>query len=107
MICNKLVDPNCSQATNPTRYTNNIIQTGISLLIIVGIIFFVFNFIMAGYSFITSQGDPKIIESAKSKITNAFIGLIVIFSLFAILRLIGVIFSIPELSSLNLSWPTL
>jgi len=107
MICNKLVDPTCGQSSNPTTYVNNVVQTAFSIFIIIGVVFFVYQFIMSGFHFISSQGDQKKIESAKSEITYALVGLVVIFSVFAILKLMGTIFGISDLKSLQITWPTL
>ena len=62
---------------------------------------------MAGYHFINSQGDPKEIESAKDQLTNAFIGILVIFVVFALLKFVGYILGINNLENLTLSLPTL
>lgn len=41
-------------------------------------IYSVFNFILAGYQFISGSGDPKRIELATSKIWQSVIGLIIV-----------------------------
>ena len=106
-ICNPLLK-NCQQQTeNPTVYTNNIIQAVFSIFLIVGVIFFILNIILAGYNFINSQSDPKKIESAKLQLTYAFIGILVIFVVFALLKPIGYILGINGLENLTLSLPTL
>lgn len=55
-----------------------------------GIILFVM-FIIAGFKFITSQGDPKALEGAKGTLTHAIIGLVVLVLAFVILVLIKTI----------------
>jgi len=106
-ICNPLIK-NCQQQTeNPTVYTNNVIQAVFSIFLIVGVLYFVWHVVMAGYHFINSQGDPKKIESAKDQLTNAFIGILVIFVVFALLKFVGYILGINGLENLTLSLPTL
>lgn len=47
-----------------------------------------FNLISAGLKLMTSRGEPKTVESAKSKITTSLIGILILFSSFWIVKLI-------------------
>ena len=112
MICNKLIDPNCSgtQTANPKAYFNGVVQAVLSIFMLVGIIYFIWHFVMAGFHLIASHGDPKKYEEARNEITYALMGILVVLSIFAILKLVGHVFGIPGLSNLGsptLSWPTL
>jgi hypothetical protein len=49
---------------------------------------------MGGIKWITSDGDEKSVEGARSQITNALIGLAIVFAAWAILRLIGILFGV-------------
>jgi hypothetical protein len=69
-------------------------------------IFLIFAFIMAflylllgGFDWITSGGDKSKLESARNKITNALIGLIVVAATWAVMSLVGqfVGISFPDL----------
>ncbi len=44
---------------------------------------------IAGYRYITSQGNPEQIEKAKKNLTYAVVGVIVAYSAFLIIRLVG------------------
>lgn len=105
-ICNKLIDPTCSgtQTTNPQKYFNRVLSTVIDIFLIVGVIYFIWHFLMAGYHYMASQGDAKKIEEAKNEITFAFVGLAIVFSLFAILKFVGAVFGI---NITTIQWPTL
>lgn len=105
-ICNKLTDPSCSgsETSNPKSYINGVISAVVDIFLIVGVVYFVWHFLMAGYHFIASQGDAKKIEEAKHEVTYAFVGLAVVFSLFAILSFVGTVFGI-EIT--NIKWPSL
>ena len=46
--------------------------------------------VVAGIQYTTSQGDPAAIKSAKSRIVNAVVGLILLSLMFVILKIIGV-----------------
>ena len=105
-ICNKLIDANCSgtQTTHPQAYANKIVQTVIDIFLIVGVVYFVWHFLMAGYHFMSSQGDAKKIEEAKHEITYSFVGIAIVFSIFAVLKFVGAVFGIDIT---NISWPSL
>jgi len=109
MITNPILDPNqqLEQVTNPQAYANSIVQLLFSIFMFVGIIYFAYHFIFAAYHFIGSQGDSKKIEEAKHEITYCFVGLFVVFAVFAVLRVIGLVFNIPGLDTLRLTFPTL
>jgi len=46
-------------------------------------------FVLGGLQMMTSQGEPKAMQSAQAKITNAVIGFIIIIVAFFIVQLIG------------------
>ena len=71
--------------------------------IIGGLVFF-FIFVMGAIRWITAGGDKAASESAHKTITNAIVGLIILFSIFAIINLIEVIFGI---NILKFPFPTL
>ena len=45
--------------------------------------------IIGGLQIMTSRGDPKAMQAAQSKITNAVIGFIIVFLAFIIVQLLG------------------
>jgi len=106
-IENPLLKDSSSIAQNPQKYANNVIQTIFSIFFIVAVIYFIWHFIMAAYHMISSNGDPKKWEEAWHSITYALVGLVLVFSLFAILKFAGNIFGIEGLKTLNLLWPSL
>lgn len=61
----------------------------IYVLIIGGGIYALFNFILAGYGFLGSGGDPKRLEAAWSKITQSIIGLLFMASALVLAAIIG------------------
>ena len=61
--------------------------------------------IYGGFSLMVSGGDPKAVQGAKSKITNALIGFVIIFAAYWIVQLIASILGlgkIGEIFNLNL-----
>lgn len=106
-ICNSALNDNCLESTNPKLYINNVIQGVFSIFFIVGVIYFIWHFVFAGYHLIATEGDPKKFETAKNELVYAFTGLIAIFSVFAVLRLIGTVTGIAGLQGLQIAWPTI
>lgn len=53
-----------------------------------GIILLVY-FVTAGLSMMLSRGDPKAMQGAQAKMTNAAIGFFIVFLAFVIVRLLG------------------
>lgn len=106
MIRNPLLK-DTTHVDDPEKYINSAIQAIFSVFFIVGILYFVWHFVMAGYHLIDSQGDPKKLEDAKNSLTYAAIGLVVVFSVFAVLKLIGTILGIPNLENLKITIPSI
>jgi hypothetical protein len=95
------------QVANPTNYINNVIQTIISIFFIVAVLYFTWYFVMSAYHMISSNGDAKKLEESRNSIVNAFLGIVIVFALFAILKFVGTILGIEGLGTLKLSWPSL
>lgn len=64
---------------------NNILR----LLIVGAGIFALFNFILAGYSFMSASGDPKKIDAAWAKIWQSMVGLLIIVISFTLAAIIS------------------
>lgn len=69
----------------------------LSLAIIIAAIVFFFVFLIGGIRWIMSGGDKAQVEAARGTLTNALIGLVIILSLFAILKFIEVLFGVELL----------
>lgn len=107
MICNPLLKNSCEQVSNPQGYVSNVIQALLNIFLIVGILYFIWHFFMATYHLISSGANAKKLEDAQTEITNAFIGLIVVFSVFGVLKAAGILLGIPDLQNLRLPLPSL
>jgi succinate dehydrogenase/fumarate reductase cytochrome b subunit len=66
----------------------------IGLAFVAGVIIFFFMLILGAIQWISSGGDKQALEGARGRVTNAIIGLVILFSLFAVLDLIHVFFGI-------------
>ncbi len=100
--------PNSSNIiSQPATYVNSVIQSLISIFLIVAVLYFIWHFIMYAYHLISSQGNPEKWKEAQHAILYAFIGLLLVFIIFALLKFIGLLFGIPNLENLRLTWPSL
>lgn len=54
-----------------------------------------FYLIWGGFSYLTSGGDPKNMEQAKGKVTNAIVGFIIVFIAFWLVQLLDFMFGSP------------
>lgn len=86
------------QAGDPDIFVANLISSGISLLITIAFVIGLIWMIFAGYSFIFAGDDPKKISSAWSRIYWGLIGLVVVVSSFALVKLVEVVFNVHFLT---------
>jgi len=105
-----------AQITNPvgpdfttegTAFFGTIIPNLINLGFVAGIIVFIFVFLVGAIQWMTSGGDKAAVESARGKVVNAFVGLVVLLLLFVILRLIGDFFGLSVFSNLDFDFSRL
>jgi hypothetical protein len=74
------------------------ISTILPLILIVVVFLALFNFLQAALDWISAGGDKGKIEKAREKITGTVIGLIVLFSIFAMFMIIQRIFGFTVLN---------
>ena len=99
----------------PTGFTelgkitfNNLVTGGVKLVLVAAALIFFFILIVGGIRWILSGGDENQVKEARAQITNALIGLGLVFLIFMVLRLIGLFFGIDSLeNNLKLTMPTL
>ena len=106
-IINPVVPATTQGVVDPIYAFNNALRVIISIFMLVGVIYFMWFLFMSGYHWIDSQGDPKKYELAKNEFVYGVIGIAVIFSVFAILKFVGIIFGIEGLDILQLNIPVL
>ncbi len=56
--------------------------------------------VLAGFSLMTSGGDPKAIQGAKGKITSAIIGFVIVFAAYWIVQLVGIILGLSDIQNI-------
>lgn len=57
-------------------------------------LFFLVQFIIGGIAWINSGGDPKALESARGRITNAIVGLLIVVAAFSLAVIVTTILGI-------------
>jgi hypothetical protein len=67
---------------------NQLINTTISIVFAVAGLLFLAMMFAGGIAWITAGGDPKAVAAARSRLQNAFIGLVIVVAAFAIAQLI-------------------
>lgn len=82
-----------AQKTGP-EFFQGFIPGLIGLAFVAGTIIFFFVLTVGAIQWISSGGDKQALESARGRITSAIIGIIILFSLFAVLDLIQIFFKI-------------
>jgi hypothetical protein len=93
-IFGKIEPPEAIKKFSPTGDPEGLIKlfNNILRLLIVGAgIFALLNFVLAGYQFISANGDPKLINLAWAKIWQSMIGLLIIVASFALAALLGLL----------------
>lgn len=76
----------------------SIISALVILVLIVAALVFFFMLVLGGIRYITSGGDKGSTEAARSQITAALIGLVIVFSAWAIVNLVKLFFGVDILS---------
>lgn len=86
------------QNLSGVEFFQKLIPALIGLGFVIGMIIFFFVMLLGAIQWITSGGDKAALDAAKGKITNAIIGLVVLFSILAIVQLIEAFFGINILT---------
>ncbi len=77
--------------TSPAEGIGRLIQLFFNILIIAGGIYAVFNFILAGYAFLSAGDNPKGMETAWAKIYQTIIGLVFLVGSFLLSAVVGLL----------------
>jgi hypothetical protein len=72
----------------------NIVAAAIKLVIIIAALVFFFILVIGGIRWIASGGDKANTEAARSQITAALVGLVIVFAAWAIVALINTFFHV-------------
>ncbi len=79
-----------------------LISGGIQLLFVAAAVIFFFMLVIGGIKWILSGGDKAQTEGARNQITAALVGLVIVFSAWAIVQLMATFFDIQIFNGLNI-----
>ena len=80
---------------------DKILSTIIGVLTLVAFIYFVIQIILAGYAFISGQGDEKKVESARKRLTDGILGITIVVVAFGITALLAKIMGLGSIFNIN------
>lgn len=86
------------QSLTGLEFFQKLLPAAIGLLFVVGSLLFVFVFIIGAIQWMASGGEKGAVEAARGKISSALIGLVVLFSIIAIVLLVENFFGIHILT---------
>lgn len=101
---NKITNPALSselQKMGGVDFFGDLLPRTVALAIVIGVVTFLFVMLLGAVQWIVSGGDKATLESARGKITSALVGVVVLFSIFAILKIVEDFFGVNILE-LNL-----
>ncbi len=83
--------------TNYPTDIGSLVSSLLALVFPIAGIILLLLLLAGGFSLMTSSGDPKAMQSAKSKITSAIIGFVIVFAAYWITEIIGLILGLPDI----------
>jgi len=92
-----VVEPT-GEAANLNFSVSQIVSWAVTAIILIAGLIFFFMLIIGGLRWILSGGDKAGTESARSQITAALVGLVIVFSAWAIVQLVGAVFNVDILN---------
>lgn len=90
--------PFAGSGGSPIDFITHGISAIIGFLTICATIWFMFQLIIGGIQWVTSGGDKNGLESARNRLTHAFIGLIIVVAGWSIMALLGIFFGFDLLN---------
>lgn len=85
-------------ANDGLSFIQQLLPSLIGLAFVVGAVLFFFMLLIGAVQWISSGGDKAAIESARGRIGQALIGIVILFSVFAIIKLMENFFGISILT---------
>jgi len=80
----------------------SMVSGAISLVMLIVALVFFFMLIWGGLKWVMSQGEEKAVAGARAQITNALVGLAIVFAAWAIMKLIEIVFGITVLGEMTI-----
>lgn len=93
--------PGIKPSADSSSQLEKIISTIIGALTIIAFIFFAFQIIFAGYSFLSSQGDAAKLKAARERLTNGILGIVIVVIAFGITAFLGKLLGLEYIFNLG------
>lgn len=88
-------------AGSGTTVVEKLLSNIIGVLTIVAVVYFAIQIILAGYSFISAQGDEKQVASARKRLTDGVLGMTIVVVAMGLGALIATLLGIQNVFDLN------
>lgn len=98
MIENPLIPVTGKGGVSGINFFQKLIPSLVIIALAIGVLIFFFNLISGAIQWISSGGDKEGVGQARKKISNALVGLVILFAIFAIAALIEYFFNIKILT---------
>jgi len=79
-------------------FIQKLIPSLIGLAFVGGVLIFFFMLLLAAIQWVSSGGDKAAVEGARGRLSNALVGLVILFAAFAIVKLVENFFGISILA---------
>lgn len=86
---------------NSVSQLEEIISNIIGFITIVAFVFFLFQIIFAGYTFMSASGDEKKLEASRKKLTNGILGLTIVVVAYGVTAFIAKLLGIDNVFNLH------
>lgn len=97
-ITNPIFENSPLESMSGVDFLGDFLPRFVGLAFVIGAIVFFFIMIIGAIQWTSSGGDKTALEGARGKITNAIVGIVILFSLFALLKIIESFFGIDILT---------
>lgn len=87
-ITNPVLPSSLGENPDPVSYLQELFPRIVTLILIIGSLVFFFYLIIGAIQWTSSGGDKQAVESARGKITNALLGMVILFAVFAIIKIL-------------------
>lgn len=98
-----LEGPGIVPGDNPVSQVESIISGIFGFLTVIAVVFFTIQLILAGYGFISSQGDKEKIATARKKLTNGILGITIVVVAYGFAAFLSRILGLGDIFNLETS----
>ena len=93
-----LIDFSAPESSAGITQITQVVSTIVGFITIVAGIFFMFQFMIGGFNWISSAGDKQKLETAQNRISQGIIGLIIVVAAYSVIAIIGNILGVQFLN---------